>query len=87
MPRSRPVPVTGFAAEQDLAFVLRIEPDDEPQQRRLAAAAGADDADELPGRHVQVDVFEHLQFAVLGLAVGVALAERADVEFVGGGRK
>ena len=37
-----------------------IQPSDQPQQRAFAAAAAADDGNELAGRDVEVDAMQHL---------------------------
>ncbi|MPM53571.1 hypothetical protein SDC9_100339 [bioreactor metagenome] len=55
------------AAQRDVAFVVGIEPQHQAQQRGLAAATGAHDADEFARRQMQVDVFQHLEAAVCGL--------------------
>src|SRR5690606_17212449 len=53
-----------FAAEQDVAFVPAAAPGHAGEQRRLAAAAGADDGDEFSLLNVEVDA------AKQGRAVG-----------------
>src|SRR5262249_24098304 len=47
-----------FRRDADGAARLRVEPRKDAQQRGLAAAARADDADELAGLDRQVDVIE-----------------------------
>ncbi len=54
--------------ERDVALALqyppaglRLEPGDDPQQRCLAAARGAEEADELAARDRQVDVAQRLE--------------------------
>jgi len=44
----------------DGAGIDGLKPGDQAQQRALAAAAAADDGDELPCRNVQVDAAQHL---------------------------
>src|SRR5688500_15651188 len=51
----------GLAADADLASIFAVEPDQQPEQRRFAAAAEADDADELAGGDRQVEAAEHPQ--------------------------
>ena len=48
-----------LAEEQRLTGVRTLEAEDEPQQRRLPAAVGPRDRDELPSLDGQVDVGEH----------------------------
>jgi hypothetical protein len=47
------------AAEQDAAAVRRVEPGDDAQQRRLARARGAEQAEQLARAHVEVEVVQH----------------------------
>ena len=49
----------GILAETDGAGVDAFEACDQAQQRALAAAAAADDGDELPGRDMQIDAAQH----------------------------
>ena len=53
----------GAALEADRAGVGRVEAGDQTQQRALAAAAAADDGDELAGGDVEVDPAQHLLVA------------------------
>jgi hypothetical protein len=46
------------AADAHLAFVGQLEPGHDPQQRRLAAAAGTDDGDQLAAREIEADVLQ-----------------------------
>lgn len=50
-------------AGQQLAAAGLVEAGQQAQQGALAAAAAANDSDELPGRNQQVDVLEHLALA------------------------
>ena len=59
--------------ELEAAGVVAVEAGDQPQQRALAAAAAADDGDELAGRNAQVDAAQHL-------VVAERLAQAADVQ-------
>ena len=52
-------PVRGLAEEERLARARTLDPENESQQRRLAAAVGPGDRDELPSLDGQVDVGEH----------------------------
>ena len=45
------------------AAVRRVQPRDQPQQRRFAAAAAADDGDECAGLDVKVDAAQHVMRA------------------------
>ena len=62
----------------------RIQARDQPQQRRLAGARAAEQADDLPGPQCQVDVLEHDELVAVGLAEGLADAphveQRSEVE-------
>ena len=58
-----------FAIQMDVPGVVLLQPHDQPQQRGLAAPAGADDADELARQHLQIDVLEHLQRLAVDLVV------------------
>ena len=55
----------GRAVDRDAAAARRVQPRDQPQQRRLAATAAADDGDELPRLDRQVDAAQHLVIAEL----------------------
>src|SRR5262249_54386886 len=44
-----------LAVEQHLARILELEPGDDPQQRRLARARGAEQRDELAGLDLEID--------------------------------
>ena len=70
------------AVDQDLAALDAIEPLDELRQSRLAGARSADDADDLAGRDVEIDVLEHV-----GRVHAVAEGEAADLDRAFGGRK
>ena len=52
-----------FPAETDGAGIDALKTGDQAQQRTFAAAAAADDRDELPGRDMQVDAAQHLVVA------------------------
>ena len=56
------VPSTGAPPSVMLPSWGVVRPD-QPQQRGLAAAAGADHGHELAGRYAQVDAGQHLQRA------------------------
>src|SRR5208282_4676786 len=58
------VPVELNLANGALARVERIHPIERPQQRRLAAARGADEGGDPALGNVQVDVLEPLELAV-----------------------
>ena len=49
----------GRSPNGDAACVGRVEAGEQAQQRALAAAAAADDGDELPGRHMEVEAAQH----------------------------
>ena len=49
------------AADGDVAGGDLLQPGDQAQQRRLAAARGTDEDDELAVLHLEVDVVEHLR--------------------------
>ena len=76
----RDVPVLGLervddrVADGDLAGGDRLEPRDHAQQRRLAAARGADDDDELAVGDLRVDAVDHLELRV-------ALADVSEFDF------
>ena len=53
-----------LAADTDAAAVGMVEAGDQPQQRRLAAAGGAEKREELARPDVEVDVLEHVVVAV-----------------------
>jgi hypothetical protein len=61
------------AVEQDVAGTCRFQPGDDAQQRGLAAAARADEGDELAMGDVGIDIAQHLE-------VAEALAECPDGE-------
>jgi len=46
----------GLVAVADFAAVHRLEPGHQREQRRLAGAVRADDADQVAGRHGEADV-------------------------------
>ena len=78
MPRSEPGPITGLAEHQHLARrggMLRRQAGDQPQDRALAAAAGAEHADELAlVRQVfdeEIDVADAGEFVRLPEVVGL----------------
>jgi hypothetical protein len=50
--------VSGLAEEECGAFRRPFEPEDDPHERRLAAAVRARDGDELALADAEVDVFE-----------------------------
>jgi hypothetical protein len=56
--------------EQDLALVDRLEPVDGAAQRRLAGSRRPDHDDHLARGHVEVDVLEDVQVAVVLLHAG-----------------
>ena len=62
----------------DGAAGLRVEPGEDAQQRRLPAAARADDADELARRDAQVDVVE--RDAREPWRAGIFLAQARDLD-------
>ena len=57
--------VRGPAVQADLAGARRFEAGEEPQQRRLAAARGAEQGGERSGGRGKVDARERLDFSVL----------------------
>src|SRR6185295_131437 len=64
-----------FVVDGDDAMVHALQAGDDRQQRRLAAAGGADERDELVLANVEIDAGERDELAALG---PVALAETAD---------
>jgi hypothetical protein len=56
-----------LAGDRDLALGDRLQPGDHPEQRRLAAARGTDDHDELAVGDLHVHAVDHLQ--LLGVAL------------------
>ncbi len=66
----------GRAIEQDTPLVVAIQAQNQAQQRRLAATAGADDADELARRDVQVDIVQYLKRCS---TAGLGIEPLADV--------
>jgi hypothetical protein len=54
----------GSGVEGQAAAARRFQPGQQAQQGALAAAAAAHQCDELARRHAQVDVVQHLAFAV-----------------------
>ena len=48
------------AVEQDAAAIRGLKPGDQPQQRRLAAAGGAEQGDDVAGGDGEVDPAQHL---------------------------
>ncbi|MNF89561.1 hypothetical protein D3C84_720910 [compost metagenome] len=69
-----------FAIQQNVAFIVVFQPDDQPQQRRLTATAGTDDADELTGTHVEIDLLQHRQRLAFD---PVSLAQAANLQRTG----
>ena len=69
----------GFAVDQDLAGSLRVQARDQMQQRGLAATGGTDDADELSGAHLQIDVVESEQALAALRAITEADFAEADL--------
>ena len=69
---------TTCAADADPPRGLRLQPGDDPQERGLAAARGAEQHDELAVGDVEVHALEHV-----GLAEG--LADLVDLELGHGG--
>jgi len=67
-------PVTRVPAEADLAVGGLRESGDDPEQRRLPAAGGADETDELPSSTAKGDVVERAD----GITVAVALVRLPD---------
>ena len=61
------VPVSVSPASDDLAVVGEVEPGDEVEQRRLAAARRTHDRDELARRDVEVDAAQGAHRRELGL--------------------
>jgi hypothetical protein len=61
------------ALDLDGALIRQLEPRDDPQQRRLATAAGAEQRGQLTGRDLQVDVGERDE-------VAEALADATNVD-------
>ncbi len=55
----------GPAVDEDLAFLRLLHARDAVEQRRLAAAVGADDAEDLASVHVERDVVDSPQAAEL----------------------
>src|SRR5690606_19335550 len=62
----------------DAARVGRVEAGEDVEERRLAAARGAQQAHELAGGDVEVYVLERLAYAAV--LQGVRLAQAADVD-------
>ena len=82
MPKSRAAGgrfETSRPADLDHAFVLRVEARDRAQQRGLAAAGGAEEADELALLHVERDVLQRGELAEV-------LVQIADAQEWRGGR-
>ncbi len=52
-----------LAMQRDLAGIRPLEAGDQAEQRRLAAAGGAEDGDQLAGADVEVDIVQHLLVA------------------------
>ena len=52
-----------LAVDPDLAGIDVEEPGDGVEQRRLAAARGAEEHDELAGIHLEIEILQHLQVA------------------------
>src|SRR5207244_13064569 len=57
--------VDDATADADLARSNLLQPGDHAQQRRLAAAGGTDDHNELAIRHIRGDAVDHLEAAVV----------------------
>jgi hypothetical protein len=77
--------VQALLAEVQRALARHVQPAQDVQQRRLAAARGAEQHDEFTAAHVQVDV---VQRAHRDLAGAVGLGEGAGAEerlVIGGG--
>ncbi|MNL38173.1 hypothetical protein D3C87_1603680 [compost metagenome] len=64
-----------LAVQQDLAAVILFQAHHQPQQGGLAAAAGADDADELSRGDGQGDVLEHGQRPALDFVLLVQVRD------------
>ena len=62
--------VDALAVEMDLALVGPVEDAEQVQQRALAGAGGADDAQELARMHLQVEAAQHFRLDGV-LAVGL----------------
>ena len=58
--------IDALAVEQHLAGGRKVEPRDDAQQRRLAAARGAEDGDEVVLAHLEVDGQQRLRALPLG---------------------
>ena len=65
----------GLAIDQDPPVIFLIEPQNQAQQRGLAAAAGADNADEFAGGDVELNVVQYLQLGRAARAGGKTLAD------------
>ena len=70
-------PLHRTAVDPQLAGEIPVEPEDQPQQGRLAAARGADDAQELALPDRKVDVGQYLQGPAGDME---ALGEAADLQ-------
>ena len=57
------VAIGDFAVDADAALLGHLKVIDAAQQRGLAAAGGADDADDLAGGHRKIDTLQHMQGA------------------------
>ncbi len=71
------------AAHDHLARARRMQPRDDPQQRALAAARGADDREELAFADREVDGLQRVRLARSGavaLAIGLGHAAQVDVD-------
>ncbi len=66
-----------LAGDLDLALVGAVEPGDQAQRGRLAAAAGADDQQDLAGRDLEVELAQRLDLAI-------ALADAAQAQLGSG---
>ena len=75
-------PVTGEPNEQDGAAIGRQEAADDPQQRRLAAAVGAHDGDQLALGHAQVEPIERPEACALDLEAASDPAKLDGVQSV-----
>ena len=55
------------AVDQDLAGARRVEAGDQPEQRRLAAARGADDGQEAAGGNREIERMQNRQWTAAAL--------------------
>src|SRR5258705_205391 len=66
------------AVEPDVAAARRVEGAEQVQQGALPRPRGADDGDELPAPHVEIDAAQDLEG--LAVAAGVDLPDRPGLE-------